>query len=102
MEAHERARDFERRQAKGLWASATIISAQGWPSGGQISTRATYDLQLEVTAPGGETYIARTSWLVELAYVSNLQQGQQISVKIDPQDIGIIYPNVGWAKFILG
>ncbi|MBI4732019.1 MAG: hypothetical protein HY781_07830 [Chloroflexi bacterium] len=105
MQAHLRAKDFVARQANAVWASATIVSARGGIIGGGeggVSQWARYELSLEVTPPGGAPYHARTTWLVEVAQMSMLQQGQQLSVKIDQQDPKTVYPNASWAKYVPG
>jgi len=104
IQAHLRARDFVERQERAVWASANIMSARGGTLGSEsgVSSWARYELSLQVTPPGGEPYLARTTWLVEAAQMSMLQQGQQLSVKIDQQDPKIVYPNADWAKYIPG
>ena len=105
VQAHLRAKDFIARQQTAVWASATIMSMQGGIITGDmggVSNWASYKLSLEVNPPGGEPYLARTTWLVEVAQMSMLQQGQQLSVKIDQEDPTIIYPNVGWARYVQG
>ena len=101
--AHLRSKEFVARQQTAVWASATIISSQGGIITGDfggVSTWASYKINLEVQPPGGESYLTKATWLVEVAQMSFLRQGQQLSVKIDQQDPKIIYPNVSWAKYI--
>ncbi len=102
--AHLRAKDFVARQASAVWASATIVSVRGGIIGSEagVSNWARYELSLEVTLPGGASYPARTTWLVEISQMSMLQQGAQVSVKIDQQDPKIVYPNASWAKYVPG
>jgi len=105
VQAQLRSKDFIARQQKAVWASATILSLHGGIVTGEmggVSNRARYELRLKVNPPGGEPYLTRTTWLVEVAQMSMLQQGQQLSIKIDQEDPSIIYPNVGWAKFVSG
>jgi hypothetical protein len=94
--------DFAARQESALWASATLLKSPGVIAGGGGNTAgwALYDLSLQVTAPGGTPYQARTKWMVDVSYLFMLQPGEQFSVRVDQQDIGIIYPNESWAKFI--
>lgn len=102
-QAQQRATDFVARQASAVWAGATIVNVRGGIIGGGeggVSSWARYELSLEVTPPGGAPYLTRTFWLVEVAQMSMLQQGAQVSVKIDQQDPKIIYPNASWAKYI--
>lgn len=98
----ERMQGFIKRQESAVWASAMIVSARGGVVGSEtgVSQWARYELSLQVTPPNGETYSAHTAWLVDVAQMSMLQQGQQLSVKIDQQDPKIIYPNASWAKYI--
>ena len=100
--ASARAMEFRDREKSAVWASATILRAQGGVITGEmsgVSRWAQYDLSLEVTPPNGDVYMARTAWLVELAQMGMLQQGQSVSIRIDQQDPSIIYPNVTWAKY---
>lgn len=98
----ERVQGFLKRQESAVWASAMIISVRGGVVGSEtgVSQWARYELSLQVTPPNGETYSTHTAWLVDVAQMSMLQQGQQLSVKIDQQDHKIIYPNASWAKYI--
>ncbi len=104
MQAHLHAKDSVARQASAVWASAAVISARGGTIGSEsgVSNWARYELSLEVTPPGGAPYYTRTTWLVEIARMSMLQPGQQLSVKIDQQDPNLIYPNADWAKYVPG
>ncbi len=100
-----RAEAFVERQARAVWASATIVGAQGGIITGEhggVSTWACYELNLEVIPPSNEPYPARTAWLVEVAQMPMLQPGQSLPVKIDQDDPRIIYPNVSWAKYVSG
>ena len=104
-QANLRAQEFREREKSAVWASATVLRAQGGVITGEmsgVSQWARYDLSLEITPPGGEVYMARTAWLVEVAQMGMLQYGQSVSIRIDQQDSSIIYPNVGWAKYIEG
>lgn len=101
--AHLRAEEFVVRQQEAVWASATIINSRGGIITGDlsgVSTWASYEMSLEVHPSGGESYLTKVTWLVEVAQMSFLRQGQQISVKIDQQDPKIIYPNAAWARFM--
>jgi hypothetical protein len=94
--------DLAARQENAVWASATLLNAQGGLVGGDGGAAgwARYELSLEVTAPGGAPYQASANWMVEVTQLSMLQPGQQLSVRIDQQDPSIIHPNAAWAKFI--
>jgi hypothetical protein len=101
-QAQLRAREFIERQERAVWALATVVSVRGGTLGseGGVSNWARCELSLQVTPPGGEPYLARTTWLVEAVQMSMLQPGQELSVKIDQQDPKIVYPNNNWAKYL--
>ena len=103
MAAHLRTEEFVARQRTAVWGSATIINSRGGIITGDlsgVSNWASYKISLEVQPPSGESYMTKVTWLVEVAQMSFLRQGQQISVKIDQQDPKIIYPNAAWAKYV--
>lgn len=104
LQAQQRAKDFVTRQASAVWASATIVSVRGGIIGSEsgVSSWARCEISLEVTPPGGAPYHTRVTWLVDVAQMSMLQQGAQVSVKIDQQDPKIVYPNASWAKYVPG
>ncbi len=102
-QAVRRAKLSLERQQSAVWAGATVVSARGGIVTGSdvgVSQWARYDLSLQVTPPGGAPYLAHTAWLVQVAQVSLVEPGRQLSVKIDQQDLQIIYPNGDWAKYI--
>jgi hypothetical protein len=87
------------RQQRAVWGMALIVDARGGVTG-EYATQTHMIFTLEVTPPGGETYRASTRWLVELSALGAIQQGNELSVKIDADDPRIIYPNASWAKYI--
>ncbi len=90
--------DHRTRQERAVWAWAKILSANQ----GSINTyhMARVELQLEVHLPGNPVYQAKTTWLVEQEALPSIEDGKEISVKVDPQDPQYIYPNGAWAKFM--
>lgn len=62
-----------------------------------LRTEAIADLDLEVGAPDGSSYAARSSWKVELTYLSRLQAGQSVHVRVDADDRAAVYPGEEWA-----
>ncbi len=101
-QAAVRNQEFLQRQQSAVWAGATVVSARGGVTGSEagISQWARYELSLQVTPPGGQPYLARTNWLVDVAQMSMIQPGQQVSVRIDQHDTQVIYPGSNWAKYI--
>ncbi len=101
--AHLRAEEFVDRQKTAVWASATILNTRGGVITGDlsgVSNWAGYMISLNVQPPEGKSYMTKVTWLVEVGQMSFLQQGHQLSVKIDQQDPKIVYPNAGWAKYV--
>lgn len=100
---HENAEEFFKRQKTAVWASAEILNVRGGIITGNlsgVSGWARYEISLVVKPPNGESYMTRVNWLVDVRQMSIIQQGQQLSVKIDQQDPKIVYPNARWAKYI--
>lgn len=91
--------DYEERAQRGVWANATVVNLRNRPEQEHIgpATRVRVDLRLQVDAPGGQKYSATTAWIVDSYALAQLQPGQPVSVKIDPDDPQKIYPNVSWA-----
>jgi hypothetical protein len=58
------------------------------------------ELTLEVMLKSEEQYRASTLWLVDIVALGNVQQGQELQIKIDADDLTIIYPNAAWATYI--
>jgi hypothetical protein len=90
--------DARTRQERAVWAWAKILSA----SQGPLNTfrMARVDLQLEVHMPGSPAYQAKTAWLVEQESLASVEEGKEISLKVDPQDTKYVFPNGTWAKLL--
>ena len=90
--------DHRTRQDRAVWAWAKILSA----SQGPLNTfrMARVDLQLEVHMPGTPAYQAGTTWLIEQESLASVEEGKEISLKVDPLDPKYIYPNGTWAKYL--
>jgi hypothetical protein len=99
LAAQRRDVDQRSRAERGVWAGATVISATT-QAGTQDPARglARVRLLLLVTPPGGKTYQATTTWLVEQAALPHVQSGQGISVRIDAADPQRVYPAAPWAR----
>jgi hypothetical protein len=90
--------DHRTRQERAVWAWAKILSA----SQGPVNTfqMARVDLQLEVHMPGTPPYQAKTVWLVEQESLASVEEGKEISLKVDPLAPQYVYPNGAWAKLL--
>jgi hypothetical protein len=90
--------DHRTRQERAVWAWAKIISS----SQGPVNTfrMARVELQLEVHMPGTQAYRASTTWLVEQDALASVEEGKEISLKVDPLGPQYVYPNGSWAKFL--
>jgi hypothetical protein len=90
--------DHRTRQERAVWAWAKILSSNQGP----VNTfrMARVELQLEVHMPGTPSYQARTTWLVEQESLTYVEEGKEISLKVDPLGPQYVYPNGTWAKFL--
>jgi hypothetical protein len=90
--------DQRTRQERAVWAWANILSANR----GQVNTlhMVRVELTLEIHLPGTPAYQGKTTWLVEEQALASVEEGREISVKVDPQDTQYIYPSGGWAKYV--
>jgi len=90
--------DQRTRQERAVWAWAKILSANQ----GQVNTlrMVRVELALEIHLPGTPAYQGKTTWLVEEQALASVGEGQEISVKVDPQDPQYVYPSGGWAKYV--
>ena len=91
------AKDDDRtRQERAVWAWAKILSS----SQGPVSTfhMARVELELEVHMPGTPAYQAKTTWLVDQEALTYVEEGKEITLKVDPLGPQYIYPNGSWAK----
>jgi hypothetical protein len=90
-----------RRLASAENGTAKIISSEpaglsGTGKGGQYQA---YEFTLEVSNPYKSPYITRSIWEVYPMGAPKVQQGMEISVKIDAEDNDIIYPIADGVSF---
>jgi len=97
-QAHREQGERELRRRGGVWAGATVVILRRPIELAQAHSRALGELRLLVHPPSGQDYPALVSWLVELHALDQVQPGQELSIKIDPLDPQVIYPNVSWAR----
>ena len=90
--------DPRTRQERGVWAWAKVLSA----SQGALNTfrMARVELQLEVHMPGTAAYTVGTTWLVEQESLASVEEGKEISLKVDPLDPKYVFPNGAWARLL--
>ena len=90
--------DQRTRQERAVWAWATVLSS----SQGPVNTlrMARVELQLEVHMPGTAPYQAKTTWLVDQEALASVEEGKEVSVKVDPEGPQYVYPSGGWAKYV--
>jgi hypothetical protein len=89
--------EIHARMAQGTPARATVVQSRSiaaMPGRGS----AAIEITLEVEAPVGAKYQAKTMWEIDLVSLSRVQPGQVLMIKIDPQEPGTIYPGESWAK----
>ena len=90
---------YIKRQESAIWATALVIHSEG----GALpvpSSKLPVALTMEITPADGKPYRAKTQWLVDISALGYVAEGQQLSVKIDKDDMRIIYPSAPWAKYI--
>jgi hypothetical protein len=90
--------DHRTRQERAVWAWAKILSS----SQGPVNTfrMARVEMQLEVHMAGTQADRARTTWLVEQEALASVEEGKEISLKVDPLGPQYVYPNGAWAKVV--
>lgn len=91
--------EMERRAKSAVWTGATIITVRPHTTAEEMRESVRVDLTLEVTPSLGEPYTARTSWRVALPLLAQFQPGAPLSVKIDPNDPDLIFPNQPGAEY---
>jgi heme/copper-type cytochrome/quinol oxidase subunit 2 len=90
---------FRKRAESAVWAKALIVNSRASVAPNP-SAVIPMSLTMEVTPPDGKPYRAQAQWSVDLSALGYVAQGQEVAVKIDREDAGIIYPNASWAKYI--
>jgi hypothetical protein len=90
--------DDRTRQERAVWAWAKILSA----SQGPVNTyhMAHVEMLLDVHLPGSPAYEVKTTWLVDQDSLGYVEEGKEISLKVDPLGQEHIYPNGSWAKLL--
>ena len=90
--------DDRTRLERAVWAWAKILKSDQ----GTISTFkvARVEMQLEVHTPGTPAFPATVTWLVDQESLGFIEEGKELSLKVDPQDPKYIYPNGSWAKVV--
>lgn len=96
IEGQARLKEIEERQRRAYFAQAKILTISKGEIVGRESVKV--DLTLEVMPPNAASYQTSIVWLVDLASLSQIQQGQLIQVKIDSKDAQQIYPCADWAR----
>lgn len=86
------------RQDRAVWAWAKVVSAKC--SATDSGVRVRVEMQLEVHMPGSQPYQATTTWLVEQDALAYVEEGKEVSLKVDPLGPQYVYPNGPWAKFV--
>ena len=86
------------RQDRAVWAWAKVLSATRGTT--DLSDRTRVEMQLEVHMPGTQPYPATAIWLIDPEGMQYVEQGKEISLKVDPQGPEYVYPNGPWAKFV--
>jgi len=81
-------------------ATATVTRLVDSASGGRNYGGVDIEMVLNVRPPNGLPYETRTSWAVEPAMLSKVQEGCTVVVKIDSKDPKRIYPVEEWAEFL--
>lgn len=90
--------DDRTRQERAIWAWAKIIASSREPVNAYHMARV--KLELEVHMPSNPAYQAQTTWLVEEEALPYVEEGKEISLKVDPVDPKYIYPKGSWARLI--
>ena len=101
-QAYQHSRDVHAAQKRAVWAGATVIDARSQKIGLYGADHVRVELRLEVNAPDGSTYTAKTVWTADPMMLSQLQPGASISVKIDSDDPNVVYPNMGGVEYWAG
>jgi hypothetical protein len=90
--------DDRTRLERAVWGWAKIIKVERGP----VNTfkMAHVEMQLEVHTPGTPAYPATVTWLVEQESLGFVEEGKELSLKVDPEDLKYLYPNGSWAKVV--
>ena len=93
--------EHKSRINKAVKARAKIIGISlGSMSGrGEHGNYRVYEITMEVFPNNGTQYKAKSNWEVYDMGIPAVQEGKEISIKIDSQDQKIIYPNSQWIEY---
>ncbi len=94
------AKKTNENMAQAVPATATVTRVVDSASGGRNNGGVDIEMVLNVRSPNGSPYETRTSWTVEPAAISKVQEGCSVAVKIDHKDPKRIYPAEEWAEFL--
>ncbi len=56
------------------------------------------NLDLEIIQPGSAPVVTKTTWLVEIPSLRELDPGKEVQVKFDPKRPERVFPAVPWAR----
>jgi hypothetical protein len=76
---------------------ATVVSKKVVISP-KARTIAKVDLELNIRQAGGETAVRKTTWLVEVPSLPELEEGRIVRVKVHPKKPERIFPAEAWAR----
>jgi hypothetical protein len=66
------------------------------PTGGRVNASPRVVMELEVSVPGREPYRATLTTAVPQVYLSKLQEGVSVGVRVDPKDPSALA--IDWAQ----
>lgn len=101
-EVMRKAKEHKDRYAKAVWAGATVVTVDKPKMDRYGMRQLKVRLRLEVEIQGGETYPAKTTWLVEESVMPQIVPGAGVSIKIDAEDPELIYPNMNGVEYWIG
>ena len=90
--------DDRTRQERAIWAWAKVLSSSQGPVNSYHVARVKLDL--EVHMPANPVYQAQTTWLVEEEALPYIEEGKEVSLKVDAVDPKYIYPKGSWARLV--
>ena len=80
--------------ARAIPATATVVSAglTSYSSNDENTTSQQYIVELDVQQPGGGDIRRTVTWTVFDVAIPDIQSGVTLSVTIDPEHPGLVYP----------
>lgn len=91
--------DYDDNLLRASFATALIVSVFKSVSVGRSEMKV--DLRLEVRPADAEPYLATPSWMIDIANIGFIKEGEEIQVKIDANDSSLIYPTFPNSKYWL-